>query len=85
MDKRQQVVLAALKLYSEGKPVTFEAIAPIVGFGLRTVVKQITAAQLQNAMRSEALMYPEKCYRLAVEIEAERIGHAQAWERLTCQ
>lgn len=85
MNKRQSIVQAALVLHAAGKPVTFEAIAPLVGFGLRTVVKQITSAELREEMRSEALMYPEKCYRLAVEIEAERIGYAIAWEKLTCQ
>lgn len=85
MNKRQAIVQAALSLYAAGKPVTFEAIAPLVGFGLRTVVKQITSQELREEMRSEVMLYPEKCYRLAVEIEAERIGYDQAWGRLTCQ
>jgi chromosome segregation and condensation protein ScpB len=84
MTKTQQIVEAALVLHAAGKPVTFEAIAPIVGFGLRTVVKQISAGRLREEMRAEVIINPAKCYRLAVEIEAERVGYAAAWERLTC-
>jgi enhancing lycopene biosynthesis protein 2 len=84
MTKTQQIVRAALALHDAGKPVTFEAIAPLVGFGLRTVVKQISASRLREEMRSEVIINPAKCYRLAVEIEAERVGYAAAWERLTC-
>jgi NADPH-dependent 2,4-dienoyl-CoA reductase/sulfur reductase-like enzyme len=85
MNKKQLIVEAALALHAAGKQVTFEAIAPIVGFGLRTVVKQISAAQLREEMRAEVIIDPAKCYRLAVEIEAERLGYAQAWGRLLCR
>jgi hypothetical protein len=84
MNKTQLIIQAALGLHAQGKPVTFEAIAPLVGFGLRTVVKQISAARLREEMRAEVIINPSKCYRLAVEIEAERVGYAAAWERLTC-
>jgi hypothetical protein len=85
MNKIQLIVAAALDLHDAGRPVTFEAIAPLVGFGLRTVVKQISAGRLREEMRAEVIINPEKCYRLAVEIEAERVGYAAAWERLTCR
>jgi hypothetical protein len=85
MNKTQLIVQAALALHAQGERVTFEAIAPIVGFGLRTVVKQISAAKLREEMRAEVIINPAKCYRLAVEIEAERVGYAVAWERLTCR
>jgi hypothetical protein len=85
MTKTQLIVEAALALHAAGDRVTFEAIAPIAGFGLRTVVKQISAAKLREEMRAEVIINPAKCYRLAVEIEAERVGYAVAWERLTCQ
>jgi hypothetical protein len=84
MTKTHLIVQAALALHNAGKPATFEAIAPLVGFGLRTVVKQISAARLREEMRAEVIINPSKCYRLAVEIEAERVGYAEAWERLTC-
>jgi chromosome segregation and condensation protein ScpB len=84
VNKTQQIVEAALVLHAAGKPVTFEAIAQTVGFGLRTVVKQLSAAQLRDEMRAEVIITPSKCYKLAVEIEAERVGYRQAWERMTC-
>ena len=84
MNRQQEIVEAALRIYAAGGRPTFEAIAPVVSCSLRTVVATFSTTALIDAMRSEAVLYPAKCYRLAVEMEAERVGYEAAWGKLLC-
>lgn len=84
MSRLHQITDAALAIYSTGKNPSFEAIAHTLDCSLRTVLNHTNASQLREEMRAEAVMNPSKCYRLAVEIEAERVGYKKLWKAAQC-